>query len=128
MRIGELATQTGASVRSLRYYEEQGLLSPQRTSSDQRIYGPDAVERVRLLRRLYNSGLNSATIASVLPCVDVPSVAVTVETLGILRREHARIDDQIIELVRTRDDLTYLIDHATAFHDEQLATDSHSAA
>ena len=128
MRIGELATQTGASVRSLRYYEEQGLLSAQRTSSDQRIYGTEAVERVNLLRRLYGAGLNSATIASVLPCVDAPSAAVTVETLGIMRREHARIDEQIADLTRTRDELTYLIDNATAFHGEQLSADGQTAA
>ena len=33
VRIGELAAQTGASVRALRYYEEQGLLSAERSAS-----------------------------------------------------------------------------------------------
>ena len=33
MRIGELATTTGVSVRALRYYEEQGLLKAERTAS-----------------------------------------------------------------------------------------------
>jgi DNA-binding transcriptional MerR regulator len=128
MRIGELATQTGASVRSLRYYEEQGLLTAHRTSSDQRVYDPDAVERVRLLRRLYSAGLNSVTIASLLPCVDSPSAAVTAETLDIMRREHARIGDQISELIRTRDDLGHLIDNASGFHSTQIVDDQHSAA
>jgi DNA-binding transcriptional MerR regulator len=32
MRIGELAARTGVSVRALRYYEEQELLAPERTS------------------------------------------------------------------------------------------------
>ena len=64
MRIGDLARQTGASVRSLRYYEEQGLLSPRRSTGAQRIYAPDTTERVHLLRRLYAAGLNSATIAA----------------------------------------------------------------
>ncbi|MFI7132248.1 MerR family DNA-binding transcriptional regulator [Nonomuraea sp. NPDC050153] len=36
MRIGDLAKRTEASVRSLRYYEEQGMLSSQRSASGQR--------------------------------------------------------------------------------------------
>lgn len=123
MRIGELAGQTGASVRALRYYEEQGLLRPHRTISDQRVYGTDAVERVRLLRRLYSAGLTSTTIATLLPCVDTPSDEVTRETIEVMRREHARISEQITELITTRDDLSYLIDAAAAYHREQLNTD-----
>ncbi len=124
MRIGEVATQSGASVRSLRYYEEQGLLRPQRTTSDQRVYGPDAVERVRLLRRLYSAGLTSATIAALLPCVDTPSDEVTRDTIAVMRREHDRISAQITDLISTRNDLSYLIDAATTFHREQLDTDT----
>jgi DNA-binding transcriptional MerR regulator len=121
MRIGELAAQTGASVRSLRYYEEHGLLHSERTTADQRRYGADAVERVRLLRRLYGAGLNSSTIASLLPCVDSPSDAITGQSIDIMRREHARISTQIAELIATREDLSYLIDTATEFHHGQLA-------
>lgn len=122
MRIGELARQTGASVRSLRYYEEQGLLSADRTASAQRTYPADAVERVRLLRRLYTAGLTSSTIATLLPCVDTPSDRVTRHSIDIMRREHTRISAQITELITTRDDLAYLIDTATAYHHDQLAT------
>jgi DNA-binding transcriptional MerR regulator len=121
MRIGELASQTGVSVRSLRYYEEHGLLRPERTVSAQRVYHPDAVERVRLLRRLYRAGLSSTTIASLLPCVDTPSETVTLQTMEVMRGEHARISGQITELTTTREDLSYLIDIAAAFHRDQLA-------
>jgi DNA-binding transcriptional MerR regulator len=124
MRIGELATQTGVSVRSLRYYEEQGLLRSQRSASSQRIYDPGAVERVRLLRRLYGAGLSSTTIAAVLPCVDSPSESVTRATLGLMRREHVRIGQQITELSATRDDLSYLIDTASSFLRDQLASET----
>ena len=36
MRIGEVAERAGVSTRALRYYEEQGLLESDRTSSGQR--------------------------------------------------------------------------------------------
>lgn len=120
MRIGELAERSGASVRSLRYYEERGLITARRTASAQRVYDEGAVERVRLLRRLYGAGLTSTVIASLLPCVDAPSRAVTRESLDIMRREHARIGDQIGELAATRDDLSYLIEAASAYQREQV--------
>ena len=119
MRIGDLAQQTGASVRSLRYYEEQGLLVAQRTSTGQRTYDDDAVARVRLLRQLYNAGLTSTTIATVMPCVDRPSAASTRETIAVMEREHARLGQQVADLVSTREQLAYLIDAASACGHEQ---------
>lgn len=114
MRIGDLARRTGASVRSLRYYEEQGLLTSGRTGTGQRTYGEDAVARVRLLRQLYNAGLSSATIATVMPCVDHPSAASTRETIAVMEREHARLGEQVADLVTTREQLAYLIAAASA--------------
>jgi DNA-binding transcriptional MerR regulator len=119
VRIGDLARQTGTSVRSLRYYEEQGLLVAQRTSTGQRTYDEDAVARVRLLRQLYNAGLTSTTIATVMPCVDRPSAATTRETIAVMEREHARLGQQVADLVSTREQLAYLIAAATACGHEQ---------
>ena len=121
MRIGDLARQTGASVRSLRYYEEQGLLSSVRTPRGQRTYDEDAVARVRLLRQLYNAGLTSSTIATLMPCVDSPSTASTAATVALMRREHERLGAQVAELARTRDQLAYLIDSALACATEPSA-------
>lgn len=52
MRIGELSASTGVSMRSLRYYEEQGLLHAERSSSGQRLYAGDAVERERITQNI----------------------------------------------------------------------------
>jgi DNA-binding transcriptional MerR regulator len=120
VRIGDLARQTGTSVRSLRYYEEQGLIVAQRTSTGQRTYAEDAVARVRLLRQLYNAGLTSTTIATVMPCVDRPSAASTRETIAVMEREHDRLGQQVADLVATREQLAYLIAAATACGAEQL--------
>ena len=123
MRIGDLAAQTGVSVRSLRYYEEHHLLTAERTVTGQRVYGPEAVERVRLLRRLYEAGLTSTTIAALLPCVDTPSAEVTRATIDVMRGERDRIGEQITALVATRDHLSSLIDIATAYYREHDPAD-----
>jgi len=50
MRIGELAKRTGVPPRMLRYYEEQGLITPQRLDNGYRDYGDYLVDRVNKIR------------------------------------------------------------------------------
>lgn len=109
VRIGELSTRTGASARSLRYYEEQGLLTSARSTGAQRHYHDADVERVRLLQRLYAAGLSSRTIAALLPCVDAPSTDASDDAFARLVEERERLDTHIAELVQTRDSLDAVI-------------------
>lgn len=108
MRIGELASATGASVRSLRYYEERGLLRSVRSASGQRHYTEAAVERVRFLQRLYSAGLSSRTITEILPCADAPSETNSDAALERLALERDRLNTHITELLSTRDALDEL--------------------
>ncbi|NGO68971.1 MerR family transcriptional regulator [Streptomyces boncukensis] len=71
MRIGELAARTGASRRSLRYYEQQGLLEAERTGEGWRSYGESAVNRVLNVRQLIGAGLTVEDIRQVAPCLDM---------------------------------------------------------
>lgn len=105
MRIGELGARAGVSVRSLRYYEEQGLLTSTRTAAGQRTYAEADVDRVVLLQRLYAAGLSSRTIAELLPCVYAPSVENSDRAWARMREERERLDAHINELLRTRDAL-----------------------
>jgi len=103
MRIGDLAAATGVSVRSLRYYEEQGLLTASRTASGQRIYTDAAVERVQLVQ--------------LLPCVDRGES--TPESFALLLAERDRITAQLAELEAVRGRLEQVIaitEHPTAEH------------
>ena len=54
LRIGELAARTGATTRTIRYYEELGLLpgDDERPSGGHRLYGEEDVERVKEVLRL----------------------------------------------------------------------------
>lgn len=68
MRIGELAKATGVSTRSLRYYEEQGLLPATRLTNGYREYDEQAVHQVAFIQDLYSAGLPSEIIRTILPC------------------------------------------------------------
>ena len=67
-RIGAAASETGVSERTLRYYEEIGLLSPAAHSQGGcREYGPAQLERVRKVRELQElMGLNLEEIKAIL--------------------------------------------------------------
>ncbi len=109
MRIGELAKAAGVSVRSLRYYEEQGLLTSTRSPSGQRHFREADIDRVGFIQRLYAAGLSSRTIMELLPCVDAPSEATSDAVMERMGQERERLSAHIEELIRTRDALDVLM-------------------
>lgn len=112
MRIGGLAERTGVSVRSLRYYEQQHLLSAERSPSGQRYYPQDAVERVRQIQQFYAAGLTSKMIRELLPCFATGEVKP--ELLAVLSAERDRIAEQAASLARTLESLDAIVRVATA--------------
>src|SRR6185436_2179273 len=59
LRVGDLARQTGKTVRAIHLYEELGLLQPAtRSSGGFRLYAPAAVERVEWIDRLHALGFS----------------------------------------------------------------------
>ena len=68
MKIGELSKLSQISVRMLRYYEEEGLLSPKRTVSGYRQFEIEDIDRVKLIHKLNNAGLTLKVIRKILPC------------------------------------------------------------
>ncbi|HEY0258716.1 MAG TPA: MerR family transcriptional regulator [Lacisediminihabitans sp.] len=109
MRIGELARQAGVSVRSLRYYEEQCLLTSTRTSGGLREFVERDVERVRFIGRMYSAGLNSQTAAAMLHCIDSPEAQVAESIWQHLEEQRERINARIEDLLHTRDALERII-------------------
>ncbi|ARZ71570.1 hypothetical protein SMD11_5994 [Streptomyces albireticuli] len=93
------------SERLLRYYEEQGLLTPRRRASGYREYDADDVDTVRGIRTLLSAGLGTATIAELLPCMadvgELPAPACP-DMLPELYRERERISDAVAGLLAAR--------------------------
>ena len=113
IRIGELASRAGVSVRSLRYYEEQGLIASSRSGGGQRHYTEAEIERVRLIQCLYAAGLSSRTIRSLLPCVVTGKSSP--EILERLTVERDKLEAQIADLTTTLTRLTDVIRNATLY-------------
>lgn len=65
MRIGQLAAATGERVRTLRFWQDAGLLEAQRTRSGYRVFSLESVERVHLLRGAQALGFTLSEIREV---------------------------------------------------------------
>lgn len=117
MRIGELSRRTGVAVHLLRYYEEQGLLHPQRRPSGYREYVEEDVAIVRRIRSLLAAGLGTSAITTVLPCLRdtgdrlVPTCS---DLLADLHQERDRIARVISDLQTSMDALNEVIAAAPA--------------
>lgn len=71
MRIGELARSCEVNPKTVRYYEELGLLpKPTRTASGHRVYAEEDLRRLRFIRRAKTVGLPLASILQIVPQVD----------------------------------------------------------
>lgn len=102
MRIGELATQSGLTTKTIRFYEQAGLLpAPPRTPGGYRDYPPHTVDRLSFVRDAQAAGLTLSEIRSVLvlrDCGQAPCAQV-----GALIGEHlAEIDRRLAELRQAR--------------------------
>ncbi|HTM83417.1 MAG TPA: heavy metal-responsive transcriptional regulator, partial [Mycobacterium sp.] len=113
MLIGELAKRSNTSAKTIRFYEDSGLLPPPaRTVSGYRDYGPEFVDRLRFIRRGQAAGLTLQKVRQIL----------TIHDRGEVPCEHVRqvlgtrldqVRAQIAELVALEGHLHTLLDHAS---------------
>jgi DNA-binding transcriptional MerR regulator len=86
-RIGELAAKVGLTERTIRYYEERGLLeSVKRLDSGQRVYTDDDVRRLKFIQKLKVLGLSLAEMQEL-------------ETLYGRHHTNAKVLPRLIELL-----------------------------
>ncbi|QVQ52788.1 MerR family transcriptional regulator [Spiractinospora alimapuensis] len=108
-QIGAAAERSGASPRSLRYYEQQGLLSPGRDANGYRVYDETSIVRARNIKDLLDIGLTVDDLRGPVmdtcldrPLADTPMCANKLETA---RRRLAGLDERIERLRRLRERL-----------------------
>ena len=105
VQIGQLAAQTGVAVRTIRFYEQAGLLpAPPRTAGGYRTYDDDAITRLRFVRSAQALGLSLAEITEVLRIRDYQGPPCTYVAELLATHIHA-LDSRIAELTALRDEL-----------------------
>jgi len=118
MHIGELAEKTGLSLRTIRHYDEVGLLKPTgRTEGGFRLYTHDDLARLMLIRRMKPLGFSLGEMTELLRIVDTLGgtgsgdpgfradldgfIAQSVERRGKLKDQLA-MADEFLELLRAQ--------------------------
>jgi DNA-binding transcriptional MerR regulator len=117
VKIGEAARTIGVSERSLRFYEDQGLIVPGRCSNGYRDYCRSTIDRVLLIRTLLESGLPVRLIRRLLPDVADASSHLGAELacpeiLAEVRRLRDRLDQHIADLDARRSALDLFLGQA----------------
>lgn len=117
LAIGEVCRQTGLSARTVRYYEELGLLpGVRRREAGRRVYGEDELERLRFIARLKALGLSLHEIGELNAVYGIEgSTQAMLERLDQLMAKHqVDLDDRIGELWALRDEIGKYRDHVGA--------------
>ncbi len=102
MRIGELSSRSGVSQRSLRYYEQHGLIDAARESNGYRDYDDSMVERASTIHLLFDMGFPRELVQSVLTCTGVAPQAAHDDLSARLVVARDELDARITHLATTR--------------------------
>lgn len=112
MKIGQLADRTGVSTKTIRYYEDIGVLpEPERATNGYRRYAESAAERLEFIQDAQSAGMSLTEIQTILDLRD-HGEATCGHVIGSLEAQLDQVDDQMEELRRTRQRLTEILDHA----------------
>jgi DNA-binding transcriptional MerR regulator len=108
LTIADVGSHTGLSARTLRYYEELGLLpGVRRRAGGRRIYGEDQLERIRFITRLKALGLSLAEIKELnaVYAIGGSTRAMLRRLAELLDRHLADVDARIAELTALRGEI-----------------------
>ena len=109
MKIGQLAKTTGVSTKTIRYYEDIGVLpEPHRSPNGYRDYDDSSIDRLSFIKDAQASGLSLVEIETILELRDAGESSCH-HTIAILESHLRDVDAQLIELGRTRSRLRQMI-------------------
>lgn len=104
--IGVAAQLAGVHPQTLRIYEQKGLVSPQRTSGNTRMYSQADIERLELINELTSEGINLAGVIRILDLMG--RLDERDEEIDDLHKKVRRLADRVHEL-ETRESVSRLM-------------------
>ena len=116
-RIGELAAKVGMTERTIRYYEELGLLdSVKRLDGGTRVYTDDDVRRLKFIRKLKVLGLSLQEMHELegMYKTERSNRAVLPRLIELLDAHLVTVDGRIAELHGLRDEIRSYREHVAA--------------
>lgn len=110
LKIGDVASEAGVNVQTLRYYERLELLrKADRTEGGFRLYSPDAIRRVRFIKKAQALGFSLDEIRDLLALDDAPTTTCS-QMRDVLGKKIATVKEMIRNLNRLQKALTTLAD------------------
>ena len=107
LTIGELAKEVCLNPKTIRYYEQVGLLpKPQRSEAGYRLYSKDEMERLQLIKRAKLLGLSLSEIKEIVEyAIDGHCGQLRDRLLSLVEAKLGEIDQMILDLTTFRQDL-----------------------
>ncbi len=110
LTVSKLAEEVGTSADTVRYYERIGLLpETERSASGYRLYGDDAVERLRFIKRAQRFGLRLEAIGELLD-ISQRGLCPCGHTRRLLEERVAELDEEMAALARLRTDIAGMLE------------------
>ncbi len=112
LKIGDVAARSGLSVKTVRYYEEIGLLAPtvERSDSGYRLFAPSVINRLAFVKRAQSLGLSLSEIRDILNISDRGELPCD-EVKQHLAMKVDEINQQIKALQLLKSELQQLLNH-----------------
>ena len=115
MNIGSVADKSGLPAKTIRYYEDIGLLKPDRADNGYRDYSAGDLHRLRFLQRSRGLGFSVEECRQLLSLYN-DRERESADVKAIARTKLAEIDRKLEELAGLRDMLRHLVDHCHGDH------------
>ena len=108
MNIGEIAQKSGLPAKTIRYYEDIGLVTPARSDNGYRQFSSNDLHKLTFLFRSRTLGFSIEDCRTLMALYEDETRASS-DVKQVARQHLARIDQKLVELQSMRDTLSHLV-------------------